>query len=56
MNEMIQHVELHTNALRRLQIKDPFINMHRAEDRLAPELEEIWHSAIDQFKMGTILM
>ena len=53
MNEMVQHVDTHTSALKRLQVKDPFITMPRAEDRLAPELEEIWQSTLDQYKMGT---
>ena len=53
MNEMVQHVDMHTSALTRLQVKDPFISMPRAEDKLAPELEEIWQSTLDQYKMGT---
>ena len=50
---MVHHVDKHTSALKRLQIKDPFIELLSPEDRLAAEVEEIWQSTLDQFKMGT---
>ena len=53
MREMVQHVDKHVNAFRRLLIKDPYsIDVPTAEDRLVPELEEIWQSSLDHFQMG----
>lgn len=56
MREMVKHVDEHVNTLKRLQIKDLFISVPRPEDRLAPELEEIWQSALSHFQMGIILI
>ena len=53
MNEMVQHVDKHVNAFKRLRIRDPYnIDVPTTEDRLAPELEEIWQSSLDNFQMG----
>ena len=54
MDEMVQHVDKHTNALRRIQVvgTDRYFDIPRSEDRLAPELEEMWQSTLDHFQMG----
>ena len=53
MSEMVQHVDKHVNALKRLRIRDPYnIDLPTTEDRLVPELEEIWQSSLDHFQMG----
>ena len=53
MSEMVQHVDKHVNALERLRIRDPYnIDTPTTEDRLVPELEEIWQSSLDHFQMG----
>ena len=51
---MVQHVDKHTNALRRIQSTgtDVYFDISRSQDRLAPELEEVWQSSLDQFQMG----
>ena len=52
---MVKHVDKHKHALEQLRIKDRYydIDLPKAEDRLAPEIEEIWRSALDHFQMGT---
>ena len=54
MDEMIQHVDKHANALRGIQSTstDAYFDIPRSEDRLAPELEEIWQSTLEHFQMG----
>ena len=54
MDEMVQHVDKHTNALRRIQGTgtDAYFDIPRSQDRLAPELEEMWQSTLDHFQMG----
>lgn len=55
MDEMAQHIDKHTNALRRIQNTgtDTYFDISRSQDRLAPELEELWQSTLEQFQMGT---
>jgi hypothetical protein len=54
MDEMAQHVDKHTNALRRIQSTgtDAYFDIPRSQDRLAPELEEMWQSTLEHFQMG----
>lgn len=54
MDEIIQHVDKHTNALKGIQGTgtDAYFDVPRLQDRLAPELEEMWQSTLDHFQMG----
>lgn len=55
MDEMLQHVSKHASTLRGIQNTSTgsYFGVPRPEDRLAPEVEEIWQSTLDHFQMGT---
>ena len=54
MDEMVQHVDKHTSALRGIQSigMDVYLDVPRSQDRLAPQLEEMWQTTLEHFQMG----